>query len=129
MKPNGAHAGWGEAQRNQATLGFSAFERFIQEAPLPEAFSLFNDFSRRIIDAGNGLEARRVAERNTQNSCSYCQHVFSYVGTDMPHSRRAFDLPNGVMRVALTCKKQTCIEKFEEEINQMAQRSRANLHE
>lgn len=130
LKPAGdAESGWRVAQKSQAELGFVALERFLREAPLAEAFALFNDCYRKIIDMAHAIEERRQGERNTQNSCSYCDHKFTLQGTDMPHSRRAFDLPNGVMRVAITCKKGTCIDKFEEEINAMAQRSRANMHE
>src|SRR5208282_1458736 len=92
-KENGhASAVYDQAQRNTALLGFSAFMRYIEEAPLTDALTLYNDFTRRIIDAGDAIEKRRTIEKQTENSCSFCDHVFTYRGTDSYHGRRAFDL-------------------------------------
>jgi len=120
---------WGAAQRNQALLGFNAFERFIQEAPLKDAFILFNDLSTRLMTAANHIENRRLQEKKAENSCAFCDHEFTYRGSDQPKARRAFDLPNGIMQVVIACGKTKCIDAFEDYVNDMATRSRATLKE
>jgi len=130
LKPNGhAESSWIAAQRTQAQAGFQAFERFAQEAPLKDAFDLYNEFVRRITDAGNRIESRRQQDKATENTCSFCEHVFTYRGTDSYYARRAFDLPDGRVQVVMSCRKSRCIDEFDRYVNDMAMRSRATLHE
>jgi hypothetical protein len=117
-----------EADRNQAMLGFMTFERYIQDAPLKDAFIIFNDFSKRIIDAGNALEARRQLEKQGENACSFCDHVFTFRGTDIFKARRAFDLPDGRVQVVMACSKGKCLDEFDTYVQDMSMRSRETLH-
>lgn len=115
--------------RLEATLGMDAFERYVQEAPLKDAFTLYNEFSRRIIDAGNQIEARRIAEKQSENACNFCDHVFTYRGTDVYKARRSFDLTDGRVQTIMSCARNNCLEKFDDYVNEMSTRSRANIQE
>jgi hypothetical protein len=122
---------WGEAQRNQVILGFQAFDRFIEEAPVDDSTVLFNDISRRVIDAGNRIEERRQEEKRTANCCRFCGHEFTYRGSDTPFARRPFDLANGVIEVVIACRRSKCVQEFDDYVNDMSMstKTREHLHE
>ena len=122
-----SEAQWNK-HRLEAVAGISAYENFIQNAPLKDAFTLFNEVSRRVVDSGQVLEDRRTAEKKTENSCSFCDHVFTYRGTDSYKARRAFDLPDGRIQVVMSCSKSKCLDEFDQYVNDMSLRSRETLH-
>jgi hypothetical protein len=109
-------------------LGFKSFELFVAEAPLKDALVLFNQLSARLMDSANKIEERRQKEKKAENSCSFCDHEFTYRGTDMPKGRRSFDMPNGLIQVVITCNRQKCLDEFDQYINDMSLRSRETLH-
>jgi hypothetical protein len=122
-----SEAQWNK-HRLEAVAGIGAYENFIQNAPLKDAFTLFNEVSRRVVDSGQVLEDRRTAEKKTENSCSFCDHVFTYRGTDSYKARRAFDLPDGRIQVVMSCSKSKCLDEFDQYVNDMSLRSRETLH-